>query len=186
MQEQHNYCVPASIQMWRAYDGLPSLTQDYIWMALGGAPCDGVDAWIGVRQFTNSGSDATLDLVSPSFGDEFFARQMTSIDRFVPVMVIVNPFRNHVGMINGGSYSYTASTDRYTWSTVLFHDPAFGPNERFTSTDWTEFTCKQGFAYCGQIISDSAASGWASYFQAYGASIDLYDGTPCCQQEHQN
>jgi hypothetical protein len=184
-QEQFNYCVPASIAMWRAYDGLPPVSQDDIWTHLGGAPCDGIDASFGVRHYTNSGSDAFLDVESPSRRDDFLARQLTSIDRRVPVMAIVSPSRDHVGIINGGSYQYTGSTGRYTWNTVRFHDPGIGPNVDFSSNEWISFTCADGSSHCGQIISESASLNWASHVQAYGSSVDLYTG-PCCTQEYQN
>jgi len=185
-QEQFNYCVPASIAMWRAYDGVPEMSQTQIWNALGGPPCTGLDAAFGVRQFTSSGIDAFLNTTSPSQRDEFFGRQMTSIDSRVPVMVIVSSFRNHVGIINGGSYYLTGSTERYTWNTVLFHDPGIGPDQEFDSAGWIAYTCDPSFGYCGQIISDGATFAWDFHVQAYGSSIDLYDGTPCCTEENQN
>lgn len=185
-QQNFNYCVPASISMWRAYDGLATVSQDHIWNTLGGAPCDGLDAALGVRLFTSSGFDAYLDLEDPFRRDDFMARQVTSIDSRVPVMVIVNPFRNHVGIVNGGSYQYTASTGEYTWNTVLFHDPAIGPDEQFTSNDWIEWTCHSSFSYCGQIISNAASFNWASNVQAFGPSVDLYDGTDSCCLEEKN
>ena len=187
-QEQANYCVPASIAMWRGYDGLAPVTQTEIWNAIGGAPCDGLDAAYGVRLFTASGYDAYLDFVGPSQRDAFLARQLTSIDRRVPVIVIVNPWRDHVGVINGGSYQYTASTDRYTWNTVLFHDPGYlygGPDQDWDSGDWANYTCGNSFSHCGQIVSGSASFNWSSHLQGYGYSVDFYDGT-CCNEEHQN
>ena len=186
-QEQFNYCVPASIAMWRAYDGLSSISQSQIFSAIGGAPCDGYDAAGGVRQFTNSGSDAYLDLEYPYHVDDFFARQITSINSAVPVMVIVSPFQDHVGIINGGAYQYVGSTGTYTWNTVLLHDPGAGPNLEFNSADWKAFTCDSNFSYCGQVISNSASYYWSSNLASFGSSVELYDGTGgCCNQEYQN
>lgn len=185
-QEQYNYCVPASIAMWRAYDGLPEMSQTEIWNALGGAPCSGYDALLGVRQFTSSGSDAILNSPPPTRSDEFFGRQITSIDNRVPVMVVVGSAKDHVGIINGGSYSITGSTERYRWNTVLFHDPGVGPDQEYDSAGWIFTTCDDFFSYCDQIISDGASFSWEYHVQAYGSSIDLYDGTTCCTEENQN
>lgn len=183
-QERFNYCVPASIAMWRGYDGLPEMSQDEIWNQLGGAPCDGLDAALGVRLLTNSGGDAYLDLETPALSEDFLARQLASINNRVPVMVIVGPARNHVGVINGGSYQLNASSG-YRWNTVLFHDPAYGPNLEYSSSDWVEHSCRSYWSYCGQIISYGASANWVVDLQTFGSQIELYDGTSCCNQEYQ-
>jgi hypothetical protein len=190
-QEEFNYCVPASIAMWRGYDGLSPMSQTQIWNAMGGAPCTGFDAAYGVRLFTSSGSDAIFDRVlSPtsSSRDGFYARQLTSIDRRVPVIVVVGFSQNHVGVINGGSYQYTASTDRYTWNTVLFHDPDpyAGPDQEWGSADWTAYTCGSFFSECGQVVSQYASDNWSSHLQGYGYKVELYDGEGCCNEEYRD
>lgn len=65
-QEEFNYCVPASILMWRLYDGLPAVSQEEIFDFIGGPPCtpDAVPA--GVNHYTNV-FDARLDLEDSTF-----------------------------------------------------------------------------------------------------------------------
>ena len=62
-QVESNFCVPASILMWRLYDGLSPVSQYTIFNTIGGAPCDGLDAARGVTIYTSSGYDAYYDLV---------------------------------------------------------------------------------------------------------------------------
>ena len=185
-QEEYNYCVPASIKMWRAYDGLPSVSQTTIWNTLGGPPCSGSTAAFGVSIYTNTGSDAYLDTVYPSSKNAFLSREITSIDHYVPVMVVVGAARNHVGIINGGSYVQQGSTGLYSWQYVFFHDPGIGPNIYYTSDDWILDTCASYFSVCGQVISDIASYAWSSNYQTWGSSTTTYGGESCCNQEYQN
>lgn len=77
-QIQFNYCVPASILMWRLWDGLPEISQDTIWTWLGGPPCTPEEVPPGVNHFTNT-YDAVLDEVygpSTTEWEELFARQI--------------------------------------------------------------------------------------------------------------
>lgn len=173
--------------MWRAYDGLSPVTQTEIFEAVGGAPCDLYDAADGARMFTSSGSDAYPDVVSPSQGEDFLARQLTSIDRAVPVIVIVNPWRDHVVIVNGGSYGYNSMDDDYTWSTVVFHDPDpfVGSNQELNSNEWIEYTCHDTFSHCGQVVSNGASYNWASHTSVYRPQVKLYDGgATCCNEEN--
>lgn len=188
-QEQDNYCVPASIKMWRGYDGLnPTYSQDEIWMAIGGAPCSGSDAEAGVRQFTATGYDAYQDIESTTFHQDFMARQITSIDKEIPVMVVVHDARDHVGILNGGKYTSDSSTGRYRWEYVFFHDPDpyfGGSNRQYTSDDWIDLVCMSGVGFCAQIISQWATEGWSSSQQHWSSSIDTYQSSSPTQ-EYQN
>lgn len=182
-QEQFNYCVPASILMWRLYDGLSSLSQSYIFNEIGGAPCDPFDAAYGVSRFTISGSDAYLDLTygpSEDERDEMVARQVTSINTAVPVMPIVGASKNHVGIINGGKYSDEGTY--YEWEYLYFHDPdpAYGSNIYYAGGDWLFEFCMPFDSYCGQIVSSSATFDWQNNNSTYGDSVAVYGGGGGC------
>ena len=181
-QEQFNYCVPASIQMWRLYDGLSNVSQTTIFNAVGGAPCDPVDATYGVSIYTNSGSDAYFDHeFSPTTAerDEIISRQITSIDVGVPVMALIRS-QTHVGIINGGKYEDHGSY--LEWEFLDFHDPdpAYGEDYRYSGGDWLDEFCSPFASYCGQVVSTSAAASWYSNLDAYGDSVAVYGGGGGC------
>lgn len=185
-QKEYNYCVPASIVMWREYDGLSSVSQDEIWSTLGEPPCSGSDAAFGVRLFTQSGADAFLHTTAPTDRNEYISRQITSIDSGVPVMAVFGPARNHVGIVNGGQYGQRASTGEYIWNFVYFHDPAVGPNRYFISDDWINEVCGSSFSVCGQVVSGAASYAWTSNLQTWGDSVITYNEAGCCNEEFKN
>jgi hypothetical protein len=87
-QEQYNYCVPASVLMWRLYDGLPAVSQTTIYNWLGGQACNPTGVPSALSHFTNT-FDTYLDVVfSPSQLDreELVARQITAEDGRTPVI----------------------------------------------------------------------------------------------------
>jgi hypothetical protein len=175
-QVQRDYCVPASILMWRLYDRLSEIPQRDIYNYLGGQACSPFDVPDGVNHFTNT-FDSYFDVVfSPLQQDreELIARQITSEDRGVPVIAIVGDARNHVGVINGGKYSRKGSY--YQWDFLFFHDPARGEGLYYASSDWLEHFCSATHSYCGQILSSNAATGWKDYYAYYRNSILLYGG----------
>lgn len=96
-------CGPASVLMWRLFDGLPEISQASIGAWMGGSNCGYGEARIadGVRHFTNT-TDAYVDYEGEINHEEFFSRQITSIDRRKPVIAIVNSF--HAGVVNGGKW----------------------------------------------------------------------------------
>ena len=180
-QERDDYCVPASVLMWRLYDGLPAVSQTTIYTWLGGHACNPTDVPPAVNHFTDT-FDAYLDLVfSPSQLDreELVARQIRSEDQLSPVIAIVGSARNHVGVINGGRY--TRSGSYYEWDFLYFHDPKpFGENAYYSARQWMDVFCSSGYPYCGQILSSNATSGWQNYYATYGNSILLYGGGESC------
>ena len=180
-QDQNDYCVPASILMWRLYDGLSDIPQRDIYNYLGGRACNPTDVPSGVSRFTNT-FDSYLDVVfSPSTLDreEMIARQITSEDRSVPVIAIVGSARNHVGVVNGGKHSRQGTY--YQWDFLYFHDPAEGEGLYYTSSRWLDFFCSRSYSFCGQIISAGATAGWKDYFASFRNSVLLYGGddVPC-------
>jgi len=185
-QEEFNYCVPAAVQMWADYDGaspLPSQTE--IWQYVGMSPCDAYDAADGVNHFTLSGYDAYVDLItapSESQRDQMLARQITSIDYGVPVIAVIYPSRNHVGVLNGGTYSPVGGSWR--WDTIRLHnpDPSFGPNFLYSASDWLTEFCDVGVGSCIQIISAGASYSWAPNLSQYGDQVFVYGSV---QEEYQ-
>lgn len=176
-QERSDYCVPASVLMWRLYDRLSDIPQSTIYNWLGGRACNPTDVPRAVNHFTNT-FDAYLDVVfAPSDLDreEMIARQITSLDRLSPVIAIVGSRRDHVGVMNGGKYSRQGSY--YQWDFVYFHDPApGGRNTYYTAQNWIQRFCDSYYSYCGQILSVNAAKNWDSYYASYGGSILIYGG----------
>lgn len=179
-QEQFDYCVPASVLMWREYDGIGKIPQSTIYNWLGGHACSPYDVPRAVNNFTNT-FDAYLDLAySPSetARRELVARQITSEDNRSPVIAIVGSSRNHVGVINGGKYAKNGSL--YEWDFLYFHDPApGGENSYFAADRWMDYFCGPGYGYCGQILSSGATTGWQNYYATYGNSI-YYGGSATC------
>lgn len=181
-QAQFNYCVPASIQMWRLYDGLSNVSQTTIFNTIGGAPCDPTDAAFGVGYYTNSGSDAHFDHeFTPTIGerDQMISRQITSIDTGIPVMALVRN-QTHVGIVNGGKYEDHGSY--LEWEFLYFHDPdpAFGQDYRYSGGDWLDEFCSASASYCGQIVSTSATAAWSPNLSAFGDSVAVYGGGGGC------
>jgi len=181
-QAQSDYCVPASVLMWREYDDLGKIPQADIYYWVGGHACNPTDVPGAVNHFTNT-FDAYLDLVfSPSeaMRRDLMARQITSEDNLTPVIAIVGSARNHVGVVNGGKYSKQGSL--YQWEFLYFHDPSPGGRDVYYSADnWMHTFCGTGYGYCGQILSANATTGWQNYFATYGGRIYYYgdDGTTC-------
>lgn len=171
-QEEFNYCIPASIQMWRLHDDLPFVSQDAIFNWLGGPPCTAEDVPAGVNHFTNT-NDAYLDVSfnpTATDRDEMIARQVTSYDNARPAITVVYPTRDHVGVINRGKYDDEGAY--WTWEWLRFHnpDPAYGGNYYYGAQDWIDEFCAPGFSHCAQIVSSSATAGWnpnQSTYQPY-------------------
>jgi hypothetical protein len=179
-QDQFNYCVPASVLMWRLYDGLPSVSQASIFNWIGGPPCYPDDVPVAVNHFTNT-FDTYLDIVDNPSGldvEQLVARQITAEDQGTPVIAIVGPQRNHVGVINGGKYKKQGQY--YVWEFLFFHDPADGEGLEYSSSHWLQFFCDGGFPFCGQILSSAATTGWQNYHAYYKNWIMLYGGGGVC------
>jgi hypothetical protein len=178
-------CGPASVLMWRLYDGFPEISQQSISTWMGGT-CNGASAQDiadAVNHFTNAG-DAYWDIpggqgAPEQLEREFFARQITSIDNATPVIAIIE--FQHAGVINGGRW-HSVDNGRQ-WDYVFFHDPSDGPDLEIPSERWRNLNCPPGQA-CEQIISTAAAGGWSSNLQNYGAGIwDSGGHAPLNQQQ---
>lgn len=165
-------CGPASVLMWRLFDGLPEISQASIGAWMGGSNCGYGEARIadGVRHFTNT-TDAYVDYEGEINHEEFFSRQITSIDRRKPVIAIVNSF--HAGVVNGGKWR-TLPAGRYEWDYVYFHDPLTLANDYYASGEWLFASCPAGSETCTQIVSNSGTIGWQSNFAAFGTLVQLY------------
>lgn len=180
-QEQSNYCVPASVLMWRLYDRLPEISQTSIFNWLGGSACTADEVPGAVNHFTNT-FDTYLDVVlSPSQTEteELTARQVVSLDSRVPVIAIVGTARNHVGVINGGKYKKQG--DYYQWEFVYFQDPRpFGEDSYYGARQWLDFFCGAGFSHCGQVVSSAAVTGWEYQYLKYGNYVLIYGSAEPC------
>lgn len=180
-QEEFNYCVPASILMWRLYDGLPEITQSEIWNWLGGPPCTPDEVPAGVAHFTRA-YDAYLDLEyipTELERNYLIARQIMSVgESRVPVIAVVGVLQNHVGVIDGGKYHQSGSVN--VWDFVYFHDPEyFFGDDYYSASEWIDFFCSDFSSYCAQILSSSASAGWFSNYATYGDSVEPYGGGSC-------
>ncbi len=179
-QGPDDYCVPASVLMWRLYDGLSPVSQTTIYNWLGGHACLATDVPPAVNHFTNT-FDSYLDIVfNPSDldKDELIARQIVAEDQATPVIALVGPQRNHVGVINGGKYKKQGSY--YVWEFLFFHDPGEGEGLNYSSSSWLQFFCDAGYSHCAQILSANATSGWQNYYATYKNSLWLYGGGEPC------
>lgn len=178
-------CGPASVQMWRAYDGLPEVSQQQIGQWMGGTSCGASQEEIAaaVNHFTNT-SDAYWDFDAYLNYQSFLSRQITSVVNFSPVIAIVD--FNHAGVVNGGEWSPTG-TGYYRWEYTYFHDPLVGPNVLYGSGTWIDLSCPQGRT-CEQIISFAASAAWGSNLSAFGSSV--IDDSGCsaagCGPENQD
>lgn len=180
-QARPDYCVPASVLMWRLYDGLPRISQTTIYNWLGGRPCLATDVPPAVNHFTNT-FDAYLDIeFSPSAleMEQLVARQITAEAAGSPVIAIVGPARDHVGVINGGKYRREGSN--YVWEFLFFHDPARGEGLYYTSSQWLSEFCDAGFGHCGQILSFNATTAWQTYYDEYKNFLFIYGGGSSCK-----
>ncbi|RMH17083.1 MAG: hypothetical protein D6696_16650 [Acidobacteria bacterium] len=162
-------CGPASVLMWRLYDGLSEISQSVISESMGGT-CFGTSEQKiadAVNEFTLT-RDAIWDLSSGIDPAGFMSRQITSIDTLTPVIAIING-GFHAGVVNGGIWSQL-EPGLYQWDSVYFHDPDLGPNVVFSASAWIDASCAPGTP-CSQIISVSA-SGLAQFnLTTFGPAI---------------
>jgi len=167
-------CGPASVLMWRLYDGLSEISQQTIANFMGGASCGVTSEAIrdAVNHFTYT-HDAFRDLVGDVEYEGFFSRQITSIDSRVPVIAIIDGGL-HAGVVNGGKWHET-SGGGYQWDYVYFHDPLTRANDYYSADFWTDTNCPPG-STCEQIASFDAAGAWAYNLTTYGDDVVLGGG----------
>ena len=174
-QDRFNYCTPASVLMWRLYDGLPEISQTTIFNWMGGQGCTNqLRVRDAVNNFTAT-HDVYWDNARSTEYRSMAARQATSIDQGIPVIVVVR--FNHTGVLNGGKWHEDNVWD--VWDFVYFHDPdpAYGANFRWVAGDWLDQFCPSNQTFCDQIISGSATAAWESNLQVYGGSVQVYGGS---------
>ncbi len=173
-QEGNFYCGPASILMWRLYDGYPEVTQSSIAKYIGCSSTGGVSPEgiaLGVNYFT-----ATHDAFVDDYGGmgnptdleaQFFSRQITSLERRTPVIAIVE-YGFHAGVINGGKWHRDKVSGYNVWDLVYLHDPdpvRGGPNQPYSSGEWTA-----GFVVL-QVASTYAILNSQSNLALYGHRV---------------
>lgn len=176
-QEQFNYCVPATVLMWRLYDGLPAVSQNSIFNWLGGNT-NQIQAANAVNHFTHT-HDAYWDGGSSSDYREMGARQITAFERQYPSIAVIHT--DHTVVLTGGKYHMEGNYK--VWDYVRVHDPDpnfGGKHMQWSAGQWLSMFCGRGQTYCDQIVSDLAVDGWyqnmASHidtFRVYGWDQDL-------------
>lgn len=166
------YCGPASIEMWAAYDGVTATQQqiaNYTGCTVNGATQEQI--LVGVQHFTMSGRDAEL-AYNGGVGDpgtiagEYFSAEITSITARVPLIPLVNGAL-HAGVLIGGQWHIDTDSGLYVWDSVLFDDPAVGPGRPFIASDWT------GYDNVEHILSSSASSTGVSNYFTYRSQVAI-------------
>lgn len=175
-QEQYNYCAAACVQMWRLYDGLPDdTTQQAIFNYMFNTYCASHQLAVAdaVRYFTYTHDAGWISRSSQDSYPEMAARQISSIDAGVPVIVVFN--FDHAVVLQGGKWH--PENGRNIWDYVFMHDPdpsLGGPNVRLSALDWEFETCHPTFgASCDQIESVGATSSWNSNLANHGSSVHV-------------
>lgn len=165
-------CGPASVLMWRLYDGLPEVSQTSINQWMGGSSCGFNEPTIAaaVNYFTYT-HDAYADYEGLEFAEDFFSRQITSIDNSTPVIPVINSF--HAGVINGGKWK-KLTNGKYEWDYVYVHDPLTFANDYYVAGDWLYTNCPLGSDTCAQVVSSGATFGWQGNYSTYGTRTRVY------------
>ncbi len=177
-QDSEFYCAPASVLMWRLYDGLPSVSQSQIADYMG-TTCTGTFSYAiarGVDYFTNSGSDAIYDGDAYDNRKYFVARQISSIDDYIPVIAVLHG--NHAGVIDGGHHhEIPDSGGMQEWDYLYFNDPQVGPDVPYEAADWLTELCSFEGDTCEQIISSGATGGWYYNYNQYSSQVVVGGGS---------
>lgn len=167
-------CGPASVLMWRLYDGLSEISQQQIADWMGGTSCgahsDAIAA--AVNNFTLT-HDAFRDLDGDINYRQFFSRQITSIDNRVPAIAIIRGGL-HAGVVNGGKW-HTNSYGEYQWDYAYFHDPFTTADDYYTASAWRDTNCPSG-STCEQVVSSSASEAWRYNLDSYGGNVVMGGG----------
>lgn len=178
-QDNNFYCGPASVLMWRLFDRLPSVSQTEIANYMGTTDSCGTFSYRiadGVSHFTASGADAIWDADDYDNRDYFVARQITSIDTSIPVLVVAGSF--HAGVIDGGHHHEVSGTGgMHQWDYVYFHDPQIGPDRYYEAAAWLDELCTTAGGACEQIISSSATGGWYSNYSEHSDDVIVGGGS---------
>jgi hypothetical protein len=177
-----DYCGAASVLMWRLRNGYPEISQDeiYAFMAGGGGWGTSPQAIRNAANHFAGVWDAYADYDGAYLpnSEQFFTRQILSVDRGVPVIPIVE-YGFHAGVINGGSWGKTLD-GRTVWKEVLFHDPKGYPNRRFVSNSWLDYSLAGHMTYL-QIVSTVAINGWENHYFFWGPSVETFSTEPLKQ-----
>lgn len=166
------YCGPASVEMWAAYDGVTATQQqiaNYIGCGVNGSTQEQIVN--GVEHFTVSGRDAALvynagEGTQGSIAGQYFSAEITSITARIPLIPLVNG-ATHAGVLIGGQWHIDSDSGLYVWDSVLFNDPAVGPGRPFIASDWT------GYDDVEHIISSSASAKGGSNYWTYHSEVGI-------------
>jgi hypothetical protein len=165
------YCGPASILMWRLYDGGVEIDQDTIGGAINWPPAGGSPDQIalGVRLYSNTGGDAIWDLPGGegpplTVSARYFSRQIASLDGRIPVIGLIRGDW-HAGVVNGGHWHENVA-GLHVWDYVYFHDPdpSVGPDYYYSAASWT-------MVNSSQILASRFAPVGDDNFWLYGDSV---------------
>ena len=164
------FCGPASIEMWAAYDGVTATQQqiaNYIGCSVthGAAPAEILS---GTQHFTVSGHDAALlfGASDPTIAGQYYSAEITSITGLIPLIPLVNG-ATHGGVLTGGQWHIDTDTNLYVWDTVFFSDPLLGPGVVFDAGSWT------GYDDIEHIISSSASVKGGSNYWTYHTQVAI-------------
>ncbi len=163
------FCGPASIEMWAAWDGVTATQQEianYIGCSVthGASPAQILG---GVQHFTRSGVDAVLQYNGGVPG-EYYSAEITSITARVPLMPLVNG-ATHSVVVTGGQWHIDPNSGLYVWDSVFANDPTVGPSA-FDAGSWT------GFDDIEHIISASASAAGVSNFEEFHSRVAISGG----------
>jgi len=166
------YCGPASIEMWAAYDGVTATQQqiaNYIGCGVNGSTQEQIV--VGVQHFTVSGHDAALlyngGVGSPAdIAGEYFSAEITSISARIPLIPLVNG-ATHAGVLTGGQWHIDPDSNLYVWDSVFFNDPSVGPGVLFDAGTWS------GYDGVEHIISQSASVKGGSNYWTYHTQVAI-------------
>ena len=128
-QERNDYCAPASVLMWRLYDGLSPVSQTTIYNWVGRRACLATEVPSAVNHFTNT-SDAYLDIVfNPSDRnvEDLIARQITAEEQPVYDALKENRLRVQIVRVENWDLSRCGSIRPVPYYNLLrFYDPVSG------------------------------------------------------------
>lgn len=178
LPDSWDYCGPANVLMWRRANGYGEVSQHTIYnsMGIGGSGTNPQDLALAVQDWAHV-SQASFEVAACDEGpyDEreiISARQITSIDNGVPIIVIVDA-GFHAVIAIGGEWHHDSSTGLEVWDEAYFNDPRLTQgNVHYGAGRWIDwftagFTCEQVF--------DQGAVGNAGYnLSEFGDQVVAY------------
>jgi hypothetical protein len=165
-QQTPDYCVPASIQMWAAYNG-NRVSQTTIANYVGTVQFIGTPALNvapGVDHFTAT-TDANLLSAFYTSPAQFASMQISSINNQRPLIAVFS--EQHVVVVSGGSWHHDDNTGWNVWDSVIYQDPSTtygGPDRELDASTWMN-------AITSMVIGGSAAADAQANFDQYGGTV---------------